>query len=154
MPTKVKKKTNKPASCITQQLHTICFTSGNVCFQCHSLNWFHPLLPCPQSLFSSSASLFLPCRLVHSVAWELILPWTLWKPKGMRWDRVGREAQEGDICVLMSDSRCCMAETSTLEAIILQLKIKKPNKQTASFSTQAPVFKFCLFKRVFTQTGI
>lgn len=33
------------------------------------------------------------------------------------------------------------------EAIILQLKIK--NKQaTASFSTQAPGFKFCLFKRV------
>ena len=35
-------------------------------------------------------------------------------PRGMGWGK-GREAQEGgDICIIMAELRCCMAETNTI----------------------------------------
>ena len=39
----------------------------------------------------------------------------LWQPRGVGWGGVlGGEIQEGgDICILMADSHCCMAETNT-----------------------------------------
>jgi hypothetical protein len=47
---------------------------------------------------------------------------------------VRREVQEGgDICKLMADSHCCMAEINTTQhckAIILQLKKNTHKKQT------------------------
>ena len=38
----------------------------------------------------------------------------LWQPRGVGWGGGGREVQEeGDICILMADSQCCMTETNT-----------------------------------------
>ena len=55
------------------------------------------------------------------------------------WDGVGsgREIQEGgDICILMADSCCHMAEpTQHCKAIILQIKFKKRNQWYFEYGT-------------------
>ena len=39
----------------------------------------------------------------------------LYQPRGVGREGDGREVQEGgDICTLMADSRCCMAEANTI----------------------------------------
>jgi len=45
------------------------------------------------------------------------------------WSGGGREVQEeGNICILLADSCCCMAETQYCKAMILQLKMNLKNK--------------------------
>ena len=61
------------------------------------------------------------------------------------WDgsRGGREVQEGgDMCILMADSHCCMAETNKQwKAIIFQLKINsKISLKVQSRSSPITVF--------------
>lgn len=99
--------------------------------------------------FSSSASLFLPCRLVHSVACELILSWTLVKPGSVRWDRGWEGGSHETYVYLCLVHVVVWQKLAHREAIILQLKIKKTNKQTASSQPRLPGFKFCLFKRAY-----